>query len=60
MKAFIHRRYGDPEDVLELREVDVPGIGDDGVLVRVRAAPAGSSSLPELPLNDPRCHSDRM
>lgn len=37
MKAIVHDRYGSP-DVLELREVDKPVVGDDGVLVRVRAA----------------------
>lgn len=37
MKAIIHDRYGSP-DVLELREVEQPGITEDGVLVRVRAA----------------------
>ena len=37
MKAIVHERYGRP-DVLELRDVDMPGIEDDQVLVRVRAA----------------------
>lgn len=37
MKAVIHDRYGSP-DVLELRDVDKPVVGDDDVLVRVRAA----------------------
>src|SRR5262249_58412999 len=37
MKAIRYYRYGPPE-VLELREGDVPAIGDDEVLVRVRAA----------------------
>jgi NADPH:quinone reductase-like Zn-dependent oxidoreductase len=37
MKAIRFDRYG-PPDVLELRDVDVPAIGDDEVLVRVRAA----------------------
>ena len=37
MKAIRYYRYGPPE-VLKLREVDVPAIGDDEVLVRVRAA----------------------
>lgn len=38
MRAIIQTRYGDPEDVLELREIDTPAPGDDEVLVRVRAA----------------------
>jgi NADPH:quinone reductase-like Zn-dependent oxidoreductase len=37
MKAIVYERYGPPED-LELRERDKPEVGDDGVLVRVRAA----------------------
>lgn len=37
MKAIVQSRYGSP-DVLELREVDVPSIEDDQVLVRVRAS----------------------
>jgi NADPH:quinone reductase-like Zn-dependent oxidoreductase len=37
MKAIVQRRYGSP-DVLQLREVDEPVVGDDQVLVRVRAA----------------------
>ena len=39
MKAIIHETYGSPE-VLELADVDTPAAGDDGVLVRVRAASA--------------------
>jgi NADPH:quinone reductase-like Zn-dependent oxidoreductase len=37
MKAIVYKRYGSP-DVLELRDVDLPVVTDDGVLVRVRAA----------------------
>jgi NADPH:quinone reductase-like Zn-dependent oxidoreductase len=37
MKAIMRDRYGSA-DVLELRDVQVPQIGDDEVLVRVRAA----------------------
>ncbi len=37
MKAIVQERYGSP-DGLELREVDKPVVGDDEVLVRVRAA----------------------
>src|SRR5438874_3125076 len=37
MKAIIQDAYGSP-DVLQLREIDKPVIGDDDVLVRVRAA----------------------
>jgi NADPH:quinone reductase-like Zn-dependent oxidoreductase len=36
MKAIVQDRYGSP-DVLQLRDVEMPTIGDDGVLVRVRA-----------------------
>ena len=38
MKAIVQDRYGPPDDVLELREIDQPVIGDDEVLVRIRAA----------------------
>ena len=38
MKAIVQDRYGTPADVLELREVEIPTIEDDEVLVRVRAA----------------------
>ena len=37
MKAIVQRKYGTPEG-LELREVDKPSVGEDEVLVRVRAA----------------------
>ncbi|HXV35337.1 MAG TPA: NAD(P)-dependent alcohol dehydrogenase [Gaiellaceae bacterium] len=37
MKAIVQDRYG-PPDVLRLAEVDRPAIGDDDVLVKVRAA----------------------
>jgi NADPH:quinone reductase-like Zn-dependent oxidoreductase len=39
MKAITYHRYGSPE-VLEFQEVDDPVVGDDEVLVRVRAASA--------------------
>ncbi len=38
MKAIVQYKYGPPDDVLWLREIDKPVIGDDQVLVRVRAA----------------------
>ena len=37
MKAIVQDRYGSP-DGLQLREIDKPIVGDDCVLVRVRAA----------------------
>ncbi len=37
MKAIVQRGYGAPERVLKLDEVDRPSVGDDDVLVRVRA-----------------------
>lgn len=37
MKAIQFDRYGSP-DVLELRDVETPAVGDDELLVRVRAA----------------------
>jgi NADPH:quinone reductase-like Zn-dependent oxidoreductase len=38
MKAIVQDRYGAPGDVLELREIDKPVVGDGDVLVRIRAA----------------------
>lgn len=38
MKAIVQTKYGPPDDVLQLREIDKPEAGDDDVLVRVRAA----------------------
>ena len=37
MKAIRYDRYGPPQ-VLKLRDVDMPAVGDDEVLIRVRAA----------------------
>jgi NADPH:quinone reductase-like Zn-dependent oxidoreductase len=37
VKAIVQDRYGSP-DVLELRDIDVPGVKDHDVLIRVRAA----------------------
>ena len=37
MKAIVRDGYG-PADLLELRDVPMPAVGDDDVLVRVRAA----------------------
>ena len=36
MKAIVYHKYGSP-DVLELQDIDMPGVNDDDVLVRVRA-----------------------
>jgi NADPH:quinone reductase-like Zn-dependent oxidoreductase len=40
MKAMVRDAYG-PADVLELRDIDIPEIADDEVLVRVHAAGVG-------------------
>jgi NADPH:quinone reductase-like Zn-dependent oxidoreductase len=37
MKAIVQAGYGAPEQVLKLEEVDLPSVGDDDVLTRVRA-----------------------
>jgi NADPH:quinone reductase-like Zn-dependent oxidoreductase len=37
VKAIVQDRFGSP-DMLELRELDEPEVGDGDVLVRVRAA----------------------
>ena len=36
MKAVVQHRYGAPQQVLKLEEVDRPSVGDDDVLIRVR------------------------
>ena len=41
MKAIVQNRYGPPEDVLDLRDIDTPVIKDTEVLVRVHAAAVG-------------------
>ena len=38
MKAVFQERYGNPDEVLELRDIPAPTIGVKDVLVRVRAA----------------------
>lgn len=38
MKAAYRDRYGSPEEVVEIRDLPVPPVGDDRVLVRVHAA----------------------
>ncbi len=40
MKAIVQQRYGAPSDVLRLTEVEVPDVGAEDVLVRVRASSA--------------------
>lgn len=47
MKAIVRFEYGSP-DVLELADVDTPVVGDDGVLVRVRAASLNAADLDYL------------
>ena len=37
MKAIVQERYGAPERVLKLGDLDRPPVGDDDVLIRVRA-----------------------
>ncbi len=38
MKAIGHDKYGSPDDVLELKDIDKPVVKDGEVLVRVHAA----------------------
>ena len=37
MKAMVYHEYGTPDN-LELLEIEMPAVVDDGVLVKVRAA----------------------
>ena len=47
MKAIIHDRYGPPDDVLGLKDIDKPVPTDDEVLVQVHAASANGGD-PEV------------
>ena len=47
MKAIVRTAYGSP-DVLELEDVEMPDVGDDGVLVRIRAASLNAADLDYL------------
>lgn len=38
MKAVVYGEYGDPQQVLDARQVEVPAIGSDEVLVEAKAA----------------------
>ena len=38
MKAIVQYKYGSPDNVLELKDIDKPGLKDDEVLLRVHAA----------------------
>ena len=38
MKAIVQNKYGSPDDVLELKDIDKPVVKDDEVLVRVHTA----------------------
>jgi len=38
MRAMVYERFGEPGDVLEMREVPIPAIGNKEVLVRVHTA----------------------
>lgn len=37
MKAVVRERFGSP-DVLQIREIEMPEVADDGVLIRVHAS----------------------
>ena len=36
MRAIVQDRYGAPDDVLELKNIDMPVVGDDEVLALVQ------------------------
>lgn len=42
MRAVVYERYGPPERVLRVAEIDRPSVGEHDVLVRVRAASVNS------------------
>jgi NADPH:quinone reductase-like Zn-dependent oxidoreductase len=43
MRAITQDEYGAPEDVLTLRDIDKPEVGDGEVLVRIQAAPVSGT-----------------
>lgn len=43
MRAIVQDRYGAPEDVFAVQQVDRPTIGDGDVLVRIHAAPVSGT-----------------
>ncbi|MFC2106078.1 NAD(P)-dependent alcohol dehydrogenase [Candidatus Bipolaricaulota bacterium] len=50
MKAIVWTKYGSPNDVLELQDIDKPPVKDDEVLVRVHAAALyGGDSVSGVP-----------
>jgi NADPH:quinone reductase-like Zn-dependent oxidoreductase len=44
MKAYVRDRYGGP-DVLEFKDIAMPEVADDGVLVRVQASSVNQADL---------------
>ena len=48
MKAIVCTKYGDPLEVLQLREVEKPTPGDNQVLVKVLAASVNVADLAQL------------
>jgi NADPH:quinone reductase-like Zn-dependent oxidoreductase len=48
MRAAVRERWGAPPDVVEIKQVPKPGIGDDQVLVRVRAVSINRSDYYSL------------
>jgi NADPH:quinone reductase-like Zn-dependent oxidoreductase len=45
MKAIVIKKYGNPLDVLQLKEVEKPALEDDRVLVKVHAASVNPADL---------------
>jgi len=48
MKAVTRTEYGSPLNVLESKDVDIPVIKDDEVLVRVQAASVNAGDVPQI------------
>ncbi|XP_065890147.1 enoyl-[acyl-carrier-protein] reductase, mitochondrial-like [Dysidea avara] len=44
-EGLVYAKYGTPEDVLELQEVQIPSVGRDDVKVKVIAAPVNPSDV---------------
>ena len=55
MKAAVHTRYGPPE-VVRIRDVDRPAVGDRDVLVRVHSECLTGEALGSLKRHWGTCH----
>jgi NADPH:quinone reductase-like Zn-dependent oxidoreductase len=61
MRAIVQDRYGTPDEVLHVREVEIPTPAPDEVLVQVRAASVNPDvwhAIAGYPAESSSCHND--